>query len=416
MYKSRREICTSFKIRKLHRRIHTHPHGSRPESENTMSSFFHGLTRRLLLRKLLTLGIIFSFSLALVVSGSPLPAKAANSTPQSHWVFNDPSGSKSEEYVIANTVIKVLDGAPRGATAKLAFYQFDLPTVADAVIRADARGVTVKFVTDRRHAHTAAIKAIQKAFKKNKRSTGSVKYRTTTKQIMHVKIVLVSKSGKAKNIAMWGSSNMSKSNTERNNNDFRMRVNPSTYGCLSTFFDELYDLKKYKKIAQGQICKSKGLFMQFTPAAGKSLWTSQGIDLIKCVAGTKVYASSMQWSDVAVARAFVGLQEAGCDVRLLVSGSYKRTLKKIFVALKKPTKHHGKVKVFTPKPGHGIHYKFIVAQGPGQAWVATGSLHPSKGSQHGVQLFVREGNKAMAKSYLKQFEKLTAPSRAKQRS
>jgi len=365
-------------------------------------------------RQRYTLGVVFPLLLVLLLLGTPTLAHASSYTPTSQLIFNDASGSRARRYIIQNTVVKVLDSAPRGATVKIATYWLDVMSVAQAIIRMDRRGVSVQLVTDRKHAHTKAVKAIQSAIKKNPHSKSSVFYRTHTTRLMHAKFVLVSQSGKAKRIAMWGSSNFSKDNAERNGNDFRIRVDSPNYNCLSREFDRLNN-HKIRDITKGHTCESKGLLTQLTPASGDSLWITRGLSRINCKGGTKVRASSMQWSDVAVAQAFVRKQSEGCDVQLLVSASYRRTLRRVFDALKNDTPH-GHVKVYIASAGHGIHYKWLAVQGNKQAWVMTGSLHPSKGSQHGVQLIVREDNKSLTSRYMKQFKVLTTPSRSDRRS
>lgn len=339
--------------------------------------------------------------------------KASSFKPTSKLIFNDPKGSKAQKNAIVNTVVQHINAAPPGATIMGAYYWVDLDAPTNALIAADKRGVHVKLVLDKRHVNNKAAKRLRKAFRHGGHSKSSVFFRTTDR-LMHAKILLISKSGDAKRIAMWGSANLSKNNAAVNTNDWRIRVNSPNYGCLSTQFKQLNN-HKIRDVKTGRTCVNKGMLTVVTPVGGASPWTVHGINRVNCTGGTKIRASFMQWSDVAVAKAFVRKQAQGCDVQLLVSRSSKKVPAKVFKALKAKTKH-GRIKVYVAKPGHGIHYKFVVTKGKKQAWMMTGSLHPSKGSQHGVQLVVREDSTKLANSYLKQFEKLTASSRASRRS
>jgi len=406
-----RYVCTSFTFRQ------SQNHTPYPQRRNCweMSSDMNspnkvGSSR---LRRIFALGLALSFGAAALDAETMTIAEASSYSPTSALIFNDARGSQSQKYVIPNTISRFLDHTPRNATVKMVFYWFDIMDDAKAVIRADSRGAKIQLVTDRKHAHTAAIKAIQSAFRHHKGTKSTLFYRDTTKRLMHAKFALFSQSGSAKNIAMWGSANLSKDNATKNGNDFRIRVNSPNYGCLDRAFTLLND-HKIKDVTRGITCTSKGLLTELTPVGGASPWTTKGINRIKCSGGTKVRAASMQWTDVSVAVAFRRKQGEGCDIQLLVSSSYNRISKRIFDALKKSTKH-GRVKVFTAAPGYGIHYKFMAVQGNNQHWTLTGSLHPSKGSQHGVQLIVREDNKSLVKRYMKQFKKLTTDTRSDSR-
>lgn len=366
-------------------------------------------------RLLSLFAITLSLLLTLACTNSPQSAQAAGFTPTSRVIFNDPQGSRSQEDAIIDAVVKYVNGAPKGASIKMAYYWFEVAAVKDAVLRADKRRVEVDILLDKAHVKTKAAKELMKAFRHGGHSKkSSVFYRAHPKRLMHAKFVLISKSGHAKHIAMWGSANLSYKNARVNGNDFRIRVNSPNYGCLKQEFARI-DNPKNKDITSGRTCSSKGMLTQFTPVGGTNPWITRGINHIKCSGGTTVRAVIMQWSDVAVAKAFVAKQAQGCDVRLLVNRSTKWIKSSVFKALKATTKH-GRVKVYVAKPGHGLHYKWMAVRGHGQAWTMTGSLHPSKGSQHGIQLIVRENGKALANSYLKQFKKLTSKHGATRRS
>lgn len=374
----------------------------------------HRRTSRVLSSLLTILFLLAFVASENVVEASAAPAKSSGFKPASSVLFNDPHGSRSQEYAIINELRRFINAAPRGSKIRLAYYWLGITAVTDDLIRADERCVEVDVLLDKKHVKERAAQKLLKALKnggKCKSKKSSATYRKDLRWPMHVKLFLASTSGKSKRIAGWGSANASVANAESNYNDFRFRVNAPNYTCLQKQFDRLANpkIKIKEMLTAGPICQNKGLVTQFTPAKGANPWITLGTGHITCSPGTAVRAVVMQWSDTAVAKAFLAKQAQGCDVQLLVNKSLIR--KSVLSILKQKTKHHGRIKIFftTTK----VHNKWMAVQGGKQAWTLTGSLHPMKGSQAGIQLVVREDGKTLASKYVSQFKKLTSKKHAK---
>ncbi|MBM0228731.1 phosphatidylserine/phosphatidylglycerophosphate/cardiolipin synthase family protein [Micromonospora sp. ATA51] len=91
------------------------------------------------------------------------PAGAASAAPQAASVsaatlagypvwahFSNPTGGR--DYTIVNELQRLIDGAPAGATVRGTIHSLSVDSVADALLRAQSRGVTVMVVLDGKNA------------------------------------------------------------------------------------------------------------------------------------------------------------------------------------------------------------------------------------------------------------------------
>src|SRR5689334_14138817 len=89
------------------------------------------------------------------VGGVPTPARLApvanhptSFTPRTGATFNDPTGTKAQEYRILDLVNRTIDAVPRGGNIRIAVFSFTQKKTADALLRARARGVGVRIIFD----------------------------------------------------------------------------------------------------------------------------------------------------------------------------------------------------------------------------------------------------------------------------
>jgi hypothetical protein len=67
-------------------------------------------------------------------------------TPPPGAAFNDPGGTRVEQNRLAVRVRETIESVPRGGIIRMAIYSFDRPDIADALIAACMRHVSVQIV------------------------------------------------------------------------------------------------------------------------------------------------------------------------------------------------------------------------------------------------------------------------------
>lgn len=100
-----------------------------------------------------------------------------------------PDNPASHQGGLDAKLVELLDSAQR--TIDVADYDFDLANVADAMVRAKQRGVTVRMVTDGDTIDNTKQKAVQDAFAKLKRASIPIVDDGGRKAIMHNKFTVV---------------------------------------------------------------------------------------------------------------------------------------------------------------------------------------------------------------------------------
>jgi PLD-like domain len=87
--------------------------------------------------------------LATVATVQALPAAAGANTEQvgAYTVFNDPS-SGAPDYALENHLVQLIDGTPAGSVIQGAMYSWTRTPVAEALARAQQRGVDVELAID----------------------------------------------------------------------------------------------------------------------------------------------------------------------------------------------------------------------------------------------------------------------------
>jgi phosphatidylserine/phosphatidylglycerophosphate/cardiolipin synthase-like enzyme len=114
-------------------------------------------------------------------------------------------------------------------SVEVAAYDFDLETVANALIAAHARGVQVRFVTDSDNAGEDAIRDLRQAgipVVEDERDSG----------LMHNKFIVIDR------VWIWlGSWNLTENGTYRNNNNAVLIASPALAENYAAEFEEMFD-------------------------------------------------------------------------------------------------------------------------------------------------------------------------------
>src|SRR5690606_25090312 len=81
--------------------------------------------------------------------GSPVAAAAAPASFSAYARFNVPAEDGTRDRTIEQELVALADGVPSGAYIRGVMYSWTSPPVAEALVRAAARGAVVRVVVDR---------------------------------------------------------------------------------------------------------------------------------------------------------------------------------------------------------------------------------------------------------------------------
>jgi phosphatidylserine/phosphatidylglycerophosphate/cardiolipin synthase-like enzyme len=152
------------------------------------------------------------------------PPAASPSAGWYHLYFTIPTPDRLEGG-IPEVLAAALDAAQN--TIDVAIYELDLPVITDALIRAKARGVRVRLVTDTDSLETPFIQDLRKA------KIPVVDDRREA--LMHNKFVVIDQS------AVWtGSMNFTENDAYRNNNNYLAVSSPQLAENYTREFDEMF--------------------------------------------------------------------------------------------------------------------------------------------------------------------------------
>jgi hypothetical protein len=95
---------------------------------------------------------------ALVTAGFVVvaPTAYAAEMPNTHAIYNDPTGDDTAKNRIYTRLVELIDGAEAGSTIRAAWYYADATTIPAALVAAKQRGVNVQVITDEKQSEHAA--------------------------------------------------------------------------------------------------------------------------------------------------------------------------------------------------------------------------------------------------------------------
>ncbi len=166
------------------------------------------------------------------LSGTATPPPPIGATPTSQtWYslyFSDPASTASLDHPTGGIPDKVAASfAAAQKTLDVAVYEFDLPTLSEALIAADQRGVRVRLVTDTDSLGEQPIKDLIAA--------GIPVVDDQRSAIMHDKFVVIDSS-----IVWTGSMNFTANDAYRNNNSFMEIASTRLAQNYTTEFEEMF--------------------------------------------------------------------------------------------------------------------------------------------------------------------------------
>ncbi|NUR05598.1 MAG: hypothetical protein HOQ22_16000 [Nocardioidaceae bacterium] len=265
---------------------------------------------------------------------APAAATTSTYTPVTGATFNRPIGTNAQQRRIFTHVNSSVAASPPGSTIKIAVFSFSDKASADRLLAAKARGVHVQMIFDD-HTKYAQELRLQRALGANREARSFAVFchlscRGTSGGNMHDKIFLFSKAGRASNVTMVGSNNMTGYNATRQWSDlYTIAGDPATYYTYAGFFDQM----KYDKPSGGYYQPEiNGYQSQFYPYAGSTRFTDpmyQALSAITCTGATGgtgvggktlVRLSQHAWNGsrgIYLADKVAALRRAGCVVQVI---------------------------------------------------------------------------------------------------
>jgi len=256
--------------------------------------------------------------------------------PPTGGVFNVPIGSAAQQTHIEDRIVEAINHARRGSKIHIALFSFDRRRVARALIRAHERRNVHVSVLLNDHQRTRAMIDMSHVFGHN-RKRRSYLYRCVdgcrgNGEFLHSKMYLFSHTGRARNVVMTGSANLTTNAIIHQWNDlFIQRGNAALYDVFLKVFREMERDKVahpvYQKFNIGKRYQLQALPFR-NPSARHDPMMSV-LDKIRCKGarnGTGIRGRTMlrvsmhRWAGVRgayLARKVVQLYGRGCNVRVM---------------------------------------------------------------------------------------------------
>ena len=271
--------------------------------------------------------------------GSAAPRLAANTatsyTPVTGATFNRPTGTYAQQRAIFTVLNNTIDAAPTGSTIQFAVYSFSEDLTASKLINAHNRGVNVQLIFDNHHIYPAMAK-LRSALGANTSRKSFVLYcqhscRGTAGN-MHDKLFLFSQAGKASNVVMLGSDNITRHNAIAQWSDMYAVVGDAA--LYFTYAGVFNQLRNNVPIARPYITASvDGYTPDFYPAPGVTQATdpvAEVLSKITCTGSpvgygdatgnTVIRISQHAWNGtrgIYLANMMAALASQGCNIEVI---------------------------------------------------------------------------------------------------
>lgn len=264
--------------------------------------------------------------------------------PKPHNIFNTPAGAggtTAQQYQLSTFVESTLDAMAPGSVARLAVYDLNVDSTADAIIRTARRGVVVRVILDGHNispAERRVLTALGSDIHTNR--TYAIACRqscsSAAASAMHFKLFTFSSTGSpqtARQISVIGSSNLTGTNQWLNWNQTQVLTDPAIYGASANFFDRMrFDTDNNRVFTTKASADGRYRVYLWPSGTGTSdpyLAALKSISAAQCrgtatgygnAAGRTVIRVNMfLWSHGRrpIATELVRLRRAGCDVAVL---------------------------------------------------------------------------------------------------
>jgi phosphatidylserine/phosphatidylglycerophosphate/cardiolipin synthase-like enzyme len=307
------------------------------------------------LRKKLCLALVLPVVAVALVAGTSAAAQATPShyNPTRGATFNNPYGGSVAAHRIVHKLVKSIDSVRRGHKIRIASWNFRSNAIANALIRAHRRGVSVRLIMDygnwnpdvtnsiARRTHRALAQGDKHRKKEMtswlRRCRGSCRGHHG---IAHVKFYTFDKVQKTKDVVMYGSANATElAATIQWNDIYTVTKSHSKYHQFLTIFNQM---KHDKAVKQGFRSFDHGpMRLDFYPYTGKHTDKDPVLSVlnhVRCSGATRGtgirghtkirIAQTATYGDrgLALANRLATMKKRGCNIRLVYAMFGQRAL------------------------------------------------------------------------------------------
>lgn len=326
--------------------------------------------------------LIAALALSLALPQAPAMA-AASADDDRRGVYSPPLGAvfsspldRNGGREILSQVYRSIYASPKGSTIRLVVWNFADPAITTALIAAEKRGVHVQVVTAESTKNKQWYR-IRDALSKNTTDKSfAVRCHNacrTDRYVMHAKIFLFSRTGKRRNVSMFGSTNLTKAAGNRQWND---QVTTANKGLYKFFVKTFKEYAADRTVSQGNDIYDNGRYRVVLFPVDETNPVAQALEKVKChpPKGSKgrrtvVRIAIAGWFDefgLNIARQVRRLWDNGCDLRIvttLAGRKINRVLKQRYgrgrVPIRQVTIDKDKDRI----PEYYMHMKSIAVKG-----------------------------------------------------
>ena len=280
---------------------------------------------------------------ALSVVAMPAPAQAY--TPDSGPIFNNPRGNLAAKDRILTHIVRTIESTPRGSEIRIAAYSNDRPDVAEALIAAHQRGVRVQVVLNDNWTSGSTRRLVRVLGRDtNRRSFVAICAGSCRGGFgnQHMKFYLFSQAGRARDVVMVGSANLTGYGARVQWNDmYTTRNQPALRELYTKVFEQLV---RDRRIAEPYIHRTVGDYEnEFFPMPSMTSGHDpvlERLDAVRCATSgaagsggrTVIRIVMYGWVDsrgLYLAKRVADLARSGCDVRTILSAPGGRVVRNL---------------------------------------------------------------------------------------
>lgn len=351
-------------------------------------------------------------------------ARAAAFTPQPGALFNWPTGTPAEQLRIISNINRTIKSTPPGSAIRIAQYSFDREDIADSLVAAYRRGVTVQMLLNDNWTTRQTLR-LQRVIGSDRTAPSFVYICHSScrgpRGNLHSKFYLFTQAGQARNVVMFGSANLTDNSAYIQWNDMFTVRSGAMLDLYTAVFDAMVPDQvvphPYLAVTVGDL--ENDFYPHYDTTVANDP-VAQRLRAIGCHAsgGTGLHGHSVirlamfGWSGPRggyLADRIAGLRRHGCNVKAIVSstgGHVVRTLRAADVPVRSAS---------FDRNGNGTidlygHTKYMLLSGRYQGvstWnVWTGSANWSDVSFNNDETTVRIPRRPAYRRYLHNFNRL----------
>jgi len=196
--------------------------------------------------------VVVVVAIAVIAASFQVPAHAGRYTPRPGVTFNSPVGSDDREDKIYDKIIRSIRSTPRGQDIRIMSWNIQSRGAVDTLLRAQRRGVRVRVLMSRSNA--AAIDnhswfRLQRGLRRGNANRREARHSWAREcrascrgraGSAHAKYFLFSRSGRARDVVIHGSANLTTASTSNQWNDVYTLINrESPYKFFVRVFQQM---------------------------------------------------------------------------------------------------------------------------------------------------------------------------------